>query len=138
MSFVLRACPKQVLSCRSSQNPYPPKKIFLGISSAFINFVPRIRDVAQSGLEYASGGRGVGSSNLLIPTSKRLQITDLRPFLVSHEIEVEVQAFFDGLFFDRLVDVDLADVRQEGELYLGPGILFVVMHFFYQGRVIFA
>ncbi len=26
------------------------------------------RDVAQSGLEYSSGGRGVGSSNLLIPT----------------------------------------------------------------------
>ena len=29
------------------------------------------RDVAQSGLEYASGGRGVGSSNLLIPTIER-------------------------------------------------------------------
>ena len=27
-----------------------------------------IRDVAQSGLEYTSGGRGVGGSNPLIPT----------------------------------------------------------------------
>jgi hypothetical protein len=33
------------------------------------------RDVAQSGLEYASGGRGVGSSNLLIPTSKIKAVT---------------------------------------------------------------
>jgi hypothetical protein len=33
------------------------------------------RDVAQSGLEYASGGRGVGSSNLLIPTKENQALT---------------------------------------------------------------
>ena len=118
------------------QNPF--KKKFLGISSAFINFVPRIRDVAQSGLEYASGGRGVGSSNLLIPTFKRLQINRFEAFLVSHEIEIEIQAFFDGLFIDYLVDVDLADVRQEGELYFVAAVLLVVMHFLNQGRVVLA
>lgn len=31
-------------------------------------FVPRFRGVAQPGLEYSSGGRVVGSSNLLTPT----------------------------------------------------------------------
>lgn len=29
------------------------------------------RDVAQSGLEYTSGGRGVASSNLVIPTEDK-------------------------------------------------------------------
>jgi hypothetical protein len=33
------------------------------------------RDVAQSGLEYASGGRGVGSSNLLIPTEDKKRLS---------------------------------------------------------------
>ena len=35
-----------------------------------ITFAPTIdRGVAQPGLEYSSGGRGVGSSNLLTPTT---------------------------------------------------------------------
>ncbi len=35
----------------------------------YFNFAAtKVRGVAQLGLEYASGGRGVGSSNLLTPT----------------------------------------------------------------------
>ena len=42
----------------------------------------KFRDVAQSGLEYPSGGRGVGSSNLLIPTIDYQRISrDVNPFL---------------------------------------------------------
>ncbi len=45
-----------------------------------ISLRSHIRDVAQSGLEYASGGRGVASSNLVIPT---LKIKDLQNKTVS-------------------------------------------------------
>lgn len=31
----------------------------------------QLRDVAQPGLEYTSGGRGVASSNLVIPTERK-------------------------------------------------------------------
>ena len=43
-----------------------------------IIFIKYNRDVAQPGLEYASGGRGVGSSNLLAPTNGKKQETLLR------------------------------------------------------------
>ena len=51
----------------------------LPVSNYFCNFAPQKadnsttqehRDVAQSGLEYSSGGRVVASSNLVIPTTK--------------------------------------------------------------------
>jgi hypothetical protein len=42
------------------------------------------RGVAQPGLEYASGGRGVGSSNLLTPTKeKNHHVTDMVVFCIS-------------------------------------------------------
>ena len=39
------------------------------ILSGLYIFVHKFRDVAQHGLEYSSGGRGVASSNLAIPTN---------------------------------------------------------------------
>ena len=50
------------------------------VSNYFCNFAPpkaensttqEHRDVAQSGLEYSSGGRVVASSNLVIPTERK-------------------------------------------------------------------
>ena len=47
----------------------------LGIAKKIYNFATQIRGVAQPGLEYASGGRVVASSNLVTPTEdKRLKI----------------------------------------------------------------
>ena len=40
----------------------------------------QIRGVAQSGLEYASGGRVVASSNLVTPTEEKALREILRPF----------------------------------------------------------
>ena len=41
------------------------------ILSGLYIFVHKFRDVAQHGLEYSSGGRGVASSNLAIPTKDK-------------------------------------------------------------------
>ena len=41
------------------------------ILSGLYIFVQKFRDVAQHGLEYSSGGRGVASSNLAIPTKDK-------------------------------------------------------------------
>ncbi len=47
------------------------KKNICSIENKSLFLQSNYRDVAQSGLEYASGGRGVGSSNLLIPTKEK-------------------------------------------------------------------
>ena len=43
------------------------------------------RGVAQPGLEYSSGGRGVGSSNLLTPTKTESLARKCEAFLIGHE-----------------------------------------------------
>ena len=57
--------------------------IFCTIGNHFV-ILQRFRGVAQPGLEYASGGRVVASSNLVTPTRKQK----------STELEISIQCFF--------------------------------------------
>ena len=52
-----------------------------------------IRGVAQLGLEYASGGRGVGCSNHLTPTTNNKAFEKSKAFLFCFGIKYNVKHF---------------------------------------------